>query len=59
MALNDENIGFSMPVAPAYNYGGNAGGNLVFAGTPEEIVNCKESYTGKYLKEKLKAYNRK
>ncbi|MBO4602254.1 MAG: excinuclease ABC subunit UvrA [Salinivirgaceae bacterium] len=39
--------------------GGNAGGNLVFAGTPEEIVNCKESYTGKYLKEKLKAYNRK
>ncbi|MBO4732995.1 MAG: hypothetical protein J5662_00820, partial [Clostridia bacterium] len=26
MALNDENIGFSMPVAPAYNYGGNAGG---------------------------------
>lgn len=30
--------------------GGENGGNLVFAGTPEDIVNCKESYTGKYLK---------
>ena len=39
--------------------GGNAGGNLVCAGTPEEIANCKKSYTGKYLKEKLKATNRK
>ena len=33
--------------------GGNKGGNLVFAGTPEAIIDCKESYTGKYLKEKL------
>jgi excinuclease ABC subunit A len=33
--------------------GGIEGGNLVFTGTPEEIVKCKESYTGKYLKEKL------
>lgn len=33
--------------------GGDAGGNLVFAGTPEQIVNCKESYTGEFLKEKL------
>ena len=33
--------------------GGNNGGALVFAGKPEEIVKCKESYTGRYLKEKL------
>ncbi len=33
--------------------GGDGGGNIVFAGTPEEIVNCKESYTGKYLKSYL------
>ena len=33
--------------------GGKAGGNLVCAGTPEEIVNCPESYTGHFLKEKL------
>lgn len=33
--------------------GGKAGGHLVFAGTPEEIVSCPDSYTGKYLKEKL------
>lgn len=30
--------------------GGVNGGNLVFAGTPEEIVQCEASYTGKYLK---------
>lgn len=29
--------------------GGEAGGHLVFAGTPEDLVGCKESYTGKYL----------
>lgn len=33
--------------------GGNAGGNLVCCGTPEEVAMCPESYTGKYLKEKL------
>ncbi|WP_455628477.1 excinuclease ABC subunit UvrA [Parabacteroides chinchillae] len=33
--------------------GGKAGGGLVCTGTPEDIVACKESYTGKYLKEKL------
>lgn len=26
--------------------GGDKGGNLVFAGTPEELAGCKESYTG-------------
>jgi len=34
--------------------GGKAGGSLVFEGTPEQLVKCKESYTGKYLEEKLK-----
>ena len=33
--------------------GGNHGGNIVFQGTPEKLVKCKESITGKYLKEKL------
>ncbi len=33
--------------------GGEAGGNLVIAGTPEEVAECENSYTGKYLKEKL------
>lgn len=33
--------------------GGDKGGNLVFEGKPEELVKCKNSITGKYLKEKL------
>jgi excinuclease ABC subunit A len=33
--------------------GGDMGGNIVFEGTPEEIINCKESYTGQFLKELL------
>lgn len=33
--------------------GGDGGGKLVVAGTPEEVVACPESYTGRYLKEKL------
>lgn len=33
--------------------GGQAGGNLVFEGTPEGLVSVKESHTGKYLAEKL------
>lgn len=33
--------------------GGDKGGNIVATGTPEEIVKCKESLTGKYLKDKL------
>lgn len=32
--------------------GGEEGGTIVFEGTPEQIVNCKNSYTGKYLKNK-------
>ena len=30
--------------------GGEGGGTIVATGTPEEIVACKDSYTGKYLK---------
>ena len=30
--------------------GGCDGGNVIFEGTPEEIIKCKESYTGQYLK---------
>ena len=33
--------------------GGEAGGNVVATGTPEQIAECKESYTGQYLKPKL------
>jgi excinuclease ABC subunit A len=33
--------------------GGNKGGNLVFEGTPEEILKCKNSYTGKFLRDKM------
>ncbi len=29
--------------------GGNEGGHLVFEGTPDELANCKGSYTGQYL----------
>ncbi len=34
--------------------GGDKGGYVVCSGTPETIVSCKESYTGKFLIEKLK-----
>ena len=33
--------------------GGNEGGNVVTTGTPEEVAKCQESYTGKFLAEKL------
>jgi len=33
--------------------GGDAGGKVVAAGQPEEIIKNKKSYTGKYLKDKL------
>ena len=32
---------------------GNKGGEIVFEGTPEDLVKCKASYTGKALKDKL------
>ena len=33
--------------------GGDCGGSLVCAGTPEEVARCEASITGRYLKEKL------
>ncbi|MBQ4093325.1 MAG: excinuclease ABC subunit UvrA, partial [Firmicutes bacterium] len=34
--------------------GGSGGGTVVGCGTPEELVKNKKSYTGKFLKDKLK-----
>ena len=34
--------------------GGDGGGTIVTQGTPEEVAKCKKSYTGKFLKDKLK-----
>ncbi len=34
--------------------GGERGGELVFAGTPEECAKCPDSYTGRFLKDALK-----
>ncbi len=33
--------------------GGDGGGTLVFAGTPEECAACEDSYTGQFLKKML------
>jgi len=37
--------------------GGEKGGALIFEGTPEDMINCKESVTAPYLKDKLLAQN--
>ena len=34
--------------------GGDKGGQVVVAGTPEEVAACEKSYTGHYLKDILK-----
>lgn len=33
--------------------GGDGGGQVIVEGTPEEVAACTESYTGRFLKEKL------
>jgi excinuclease ABC subunit A len=33
--------------------GGDAGGYLVFEGTPEDLVKCEKSYTGRFLRGKI------
>jgi excinuclease ABC subunit A len=33
--------------------GGDGGGTVVAAGTPEEVAKCDRSYTGMFLREKL------
>ena len=35
--------------------GGDGGGRIIAEGSPEQVAKVKESYTGKYLKEILKA----
>ena len=35
--------------------GGDAGGNIVFTGTPEDCARCTESYTGQFLKKELES----
>lgn len=35
--------------------GGAEGGNIVFTGTPEDLINCEESHTGRYLRQKLQS----
>ena len=34
--------------------GGDAGGKIIFQGTPEEIIQQEDSYTGQYLKSEMK-----
>jgi excinuclease ABC subunit A len=35
--------------------GGKAGGDVIFSGTPEKLMKCRESYTGIFLEPELKA----
>ena len=37
--------------------GGDKGGNLVFSGTPNELIKCNDSFTGQFLKQHLNAKN--
>jgi excinuclease ABC subunit A len=37
--------------------GGDKGGNIIACGTPEDIAQCNESYTGFFLKQKLNINN--
>jgi len=34
--------------------GGEEGGNVVFEGTPEDLINVESSYTGEFLRKKLR-----
>jgi len=33
--------------------GGNRGGEILFEGTPEDLIKCKNSYTGQFIKKRL------
>jgi excinuclease ABC subunit A len=39
--------------------GGSGGGKIVATGTPEDVVQVKESYTGQFLKDRLKPVKQK
>jgi excinuclease ABC subunit A len=34
--------------------GGDKGGEIVAVGTPKDIIKCKQSYTGQFLKKGVK-----
>lgn len=36
--------------------GGDKGGTVIATGTPEELANCKDSYTGVYIKKQLERF---
>ncbi|MEG0762362.1 MAG: hypothetical protein RR424_00915, partial [Oscillospiraceae bacterium] len=36
--------------------GGNAGGEIIVTGTPEQVAECDKSYTGAYLKPLLNGH---
>ena len=36
--------------------GGDKGGTVVFAGSPEELIKNKTSYTGEYLKKRVMVF---
>ena len=36
--------------------GGDRGGEIVFEGTPEEIIHCPDSYTGQFLREEFELW---
>lgn len=50
---NQEVIKFADWVIDLGPEGGDEGGKVVFEGTPEELVKCDNSYTGKFLVNKL------
>lgn len=37
--------------------GGDQGGKIVFEGTPEKLISCKNSYTGKFLNKKIEIHS--
>ncbi len=39
--------------------GGEQGGSIVFEGLPEDLIRCKSSYTGKYLRNKITRKDKK
>ena len=39
--------------------GGQAGGNIVVTGTPEEVAKCAYSYTGQFLQDKMQSFIQK
>jgi len=43
--------------SPGGDEGGDAGGYVVGVGTPEEIMNIPESYTGRFLRDYLAKSN--